>query len=72
MVDTLAGVYRTLSLGRAHPLPEIYCTPTMCGRMWCVIKFRFGARVPQSYKLAEPREFDSPSITQPAHTGVFL
>jgi len=24
------------------------------------------------YKLAEPREFDSPGITQPAHTGVFL
>ena len=30
-----------------------------------------GARVPQSYKLAEPREVDSPSITQPAQTGVF-
>jgi hypothetical protein len=34
--------------------------------------FRFGARVPLSYKPAEPREVDSPSITQPAYTGVFL
>src|SRR5258707_1729630 len=40
--------------------------------MWCVINFRFGARVPQSYKLAEAREFDSPNITQPAHSGGFL
>ena len=36
MVDTLvgAGVYRTLSLGRAHPLPgdSSHCIPTMYGR----------------------------------------
>ena len=54
------------------PVVSLTYRATRCAvGVWCVINFRFGARVPQSYELAEPGEVDSKSITQPAQTGIF-